>query len=235
MSKTIAFFSPKGGAGKTTATILLANIFHFHFKWKFVVIDADFPQNDIAKTRQEELEDVQESPRLKKLYELLYAENPPYPIVATNISSCANRIEEWKDKVDFILVDIMGSFNQPDIFDLFTKVNHFLIPTRQSKFSVRAALQLYITLQQNVRPRSTEFEDCHIFFNHIPHRNHLTSILPSMPEQFNFLNGFIPQHSAYEFKYLTTLYPIPKDKKEGAKLFEFAQQLIPLLEAVETV
>lgn len=235
MSKTIAFFSPKGGAGKTTATILLANIFHFYFNWKFVVIDADFPQNDIAKTRQEELEDMEESPRLKKLYELLYAEQPPYPIVATNISSCANRIEEWKDKVDFIFIDIMGSFNQPDIFELFTKVNHFLIPTRQSKFSIRAALQLYLTLEKNVRPHSTEFEDCHIFFNHIPYKNHLASIRPSMPPQFNFLTGFIPQHSAYEFQYLTTLYPIPRDKKEGSKLFEFALQLIPLLEGVETV
>lgn len=234
MSKTIAFFSPKGGAGKTTVSILLANILYFYFDWNFVVIDADFPQNDLAKIRKDELAELDNNPRLKKLYELLYAEKAPYPIIPTNIASCVNRIEEWKDKVDFILLDITGTFNQPDLPDLLTRINHFLIPTRQGKSSLRAALQLYITLQQKIRPVSPHFEDCHIFFNHIPFRNRLASISPNIPEQFKILPDFIPQHAAYEFHYQSTLFPIPKTTKEGVKLIQFAQQLVPLLEGVET-
>ena len=232
MSKTISFISPKGGVGKTTVSILFANMFYFQFGWNIVVIDADYPQNSLAKRRKKELAEMEGNPRLKKLYDMLYAERAPYPIIATDIASCPNRIAEWKDKVDLILVDITGTLNNPNLYDLLLEINHFLIPVRQDEFSLISAIEFYVTLFKNVRPDSTCFQDCQLFFNHVPHKHNLPAILADIPKQFKFLSGHIAQHAAYEHTYRTTLYPIPKDKKEGAKLFDFAQQLHHLVEPI---
>lgn len=235
MSKTISFISPKGGVGKTTVTILLANIFYFQFGWNIVVIDADYPQNSLAKRRKKELAEMAENPRLKKLYDMLYSGTVPYPIIATDIASCPNRIAEWTNKVDLILVDITGTLNNPDLYDLLLQINHFLIPARQDEFSLVSAVEFYVTILKNVRPDSSNFRDCHLFFNHVPFKNNLPAILADIPKQFKFLPQFIPQHSAYEHTYRTTLYPIPKHKKEVARVLDFAQQLYPLLEPVTVI
>ena len=43
MSNVIAIISQKGGAGKSTVTTLLANIFFFILGFRIAVIDADYP------------------------------------------------------------------------------------------------------------------------------------------------------------------------------------------------
>ena len=55
MSNVIAIISQKGGAGKSTVTTLLANIFFFDLHFRIAVIDADYPQSSISKKRKKNI------------------------------------------------------------------------------------------------------------------------------------------------------------------------------------
>ena len=44
----VAFSTQKGGAGKTTLTVLVASYLHYVKGYNVAVIDCDFPQHSIA-------------------------------------------------------------------------------------------------------------------------------------------------------------------------------------------
>jgi len=128
MSNVIAIISQKGGAGKSTVTSLLANIFYFILGFRIAVIDADYPQSSIGKKRKKELEVIHADERLKKIYDKIYTHRQPYPILTTNLTSCADKIVQIKNDFDFIFVDVTGTMNHPCFTDILMQVNHFLIP-----------------------------------------------------------------------------------------------------------
>ena len=83
MSNVIAIISQKGGAGKSTVTTLLANIFFFILGFRIAVIDADYPQSSISKKRKKELEVITADERLTRIYQKVYANKDPYPITVS--------------------------------------------------------------------------------------------------------------------------------------------------------
>ena len=51
----LAFSTQKGGAGKTTLTVLAASYLHYLCGYDVVVIDCDFPQHSISEMRERDL------------------------------------------------------------------------------------------------------------------------------------------------------------------------------------
>ena len=53
MKKTnyVAFSTQKGGAGKTTLTVLVASYLHYVKGYNVAVIDCDFPQSSVTPRR----------------------------------------------------------------------------------------------------------------------------------------------------------------------------------------
>jgi len=123
MSNVIAIISQKGGAGKSTVTSLLANIFYFILGFRIAVIDADYPQSSISKKRNKELEVINADERLTRIYNKLYAHKDPYPIITTNLSSCTDKIVQIKNNFDFIFIDVTGTMNHPCFTDILMQVN----------------------------------------------------------------------------------------------------------------
>jgi len=48
----VAFSTQKGGAGKTTLTVLVSSYLHYVKGYHVAVIDCDFPQHSIAEMRE---------------------------------------------------------------------------------------------------------------------------------------------------------------------------------------
>ena len=53
--KCVAFSTQKGGAGKTTLTVLVASYLHYVKDYNVAVIDCDYPQHSIAEMRERDL------------------------------------------------------------------------------------------------------------------------------------------------------------------------------------
>jgi cellulose biosynthesis protein BcsQ len=54
----ISFATQKGGAGKSSFTILVASIAHYVLKYNVAIIDCDYPQLSIANMRKRELGNI---------------------------------------------------------------------------------------------------------------------------------------------------------------------------------
>ena len=51
-TKYVAFSTQKGGAGKTTFTVLVASFLHYVRGYNVAVIDCDYPQCSIVEMRK---------------------------------------------------------------------------------------------------------------------------------------------------------------------------------------
>ena len=62
----IAFSTQKGGAGKTTLTVLVASYLHYVKGMNVAVVDCDYPQHSIAEMRKRDLKTVMEDEHYKR-------------------------------------------------------------------------------------------------------------------------------------------------------------------------
>ena len=221
MSNVIAIISQKGGAGKSTVTTLLANIFFFALHFRIAVIDADYPQSSISKKRKKELEIIRADERLTRIYQTVYANKDPYPIITTNLTSCANKISQLKNEFDFVFIDVTGTMNHPRFTDILMQVNHFLIPVMQDDFSILSGIEFYQLIDRVVRPISTELIDAYLFFNRVPGMHKIDPLLKDLSVHFDFFPFYLSSHVCYERTFRSTIFPIPMKKMEAIKLMEF--------------
>ena len=66
--KFVAFSTQKGGAGKTTLTVLAASYLYYVRGLKVLVVDCDFPQYSIEDMRERDKELIECSPVFKKMF-----------------------------------------------------------------------------------------------------------------------------------------------------------------------
>ena len=63
----VAFSTQKGGAGKTTLTVLVASYLHYELGYDVAVVDCDYPQYSIADMRKRDLNQVEADEHYKSL------------------------------------------------------------------------------------------------------------------------------------------------------------------------
>ena len=63
----IAFSTQKGGAGKTTLTVLMASYLYYVKGYDVAVVDCDYPQFSIKDMRERDLKNIERNPYLRKL------------------------------------------------------------------------------------------------------------------------------------------------------------------------
>ena len=216
----LSVMSQKGGVGKSTVTVLLANLFFFKYGLKVCIIDADYPQCSISKKRKTELDLLEHQAHLAKIYNRIYRINEdssstnsksPYPIIATDLKNCARKITTQKsqaDKFDIILVDAPGTVNQDGLLSYMRQVSHFMIPTLQDDFSIKSALEFY-ALTHQLGAELPNYKDSFLFFNKVPHKNKLSSLVPTLQGKVNLLDTHLSAFTQFERTFRSTLFPIP--------------------------
>lgn len=85
--KYVAFSTQKGGAGKTTLTVLVASYLHYVKGYNVAVIDCDFPQHSIFEMRERDFKMVENDEYYKGLaYEQFtrLGGKKAYPVIESN-------------------------------------------------------------------------------------------------------------------------------------------------------
>ena len=106
----VAISTQKGGAGKTTLTVLVASYLHYVKGYNVAVVDCDFPQYSIHDMRKRDMKAVMEDGHYKVLaYEQLKRlKKNPYPIRCSRaedaIRTAENLVEAQPD-LDFVFFD----------------------------------------------------------------------------------------------------------------------------------
>jgi len=235
MNNVISIYNAKGGVGRSTISVLLANILFFEFNLKVAIIDANAPLHCIFKSRKREMDKIEsgKSPENKlKAFNELYSNRLPYQIISTGINNIPEAILELKsqDYFDFIFVDASDRLQPQHLYKFLLEVNYILIPTSDDEFSLDTAKALHDTIYQKIKPVSKNFKDCQILFNRILGQNILESqVLPTIENKYNVFSQYISKHRLYETEYRSTLFPFSKKTKEGNKLYLFAERFIASL------
>lgn len=95
----IAFSTQKGGAGKTTLTVLVASYLHYVKGMNVAVVDCDYPQHSIAEMRKRDLKTVMEDEHYKLMAykQLQRIRKKAYPIAeSTAEDAITKRTNCWK-------------------------------------------------------------------------------------------------------------------------------------------
>jgi cellulose biosynthesis protein BcsQ len=125
MTKIISFVAQKGGSGKSTMTLIMANYFAYNEKKNVVVIDGDAPQHSLQKLRKSEMED-EDSINKKVLSSHVNSDVETYPIYqcvpsedqeqpSENLYSVSKVIDALvkQGDIDNIFVDLAGTLSSP--------------------------------------------------------------------------------------------------------------------------
>ncbi|GHV19396.1 hypothetical protein FACS1894169_16180 [Bacteroidia bacterium] len=118
----VAFSTQKGGAGKTTLTVLAASCLHYEMGYNVAIIDCDFPQHSIHSMRKRDFKMLEDDEFYKGMaYEQFtrLEGKKAYPIVESDTSRAiadAERIvEDYDMDFDIIFFDLPGTMNNRDL------------------------------------------------------------------------------------------------------------------------
>ena len=114
-TKFVAFSTQKGGAGKTTLTVLAASYLHYVKGFNVAVIDCDYPQHSIVEMRERDLKLALEDEHYKRLaYEqFTRLQKKAYPVVESNTKEALADADYLLPQGDFdyVFFDLPGTIN----------------------------------------------------------------------------------------------------------------------------
>lgn len=158
MTKVISFVAQKGGSGKSTMTLLLANYYAYKEKKNVVVIDGDAPQYNIYKLRAGEKENPDTvADSVYKAHQEVGI--PPYNIFC----AVADPAQENKEKkifsvttlidglvakgdIDYIFVDLAGTINTASFASIIKRVNYIFVPYMEAENLFNSNLEALYTI-----------------------------------------------------------------------------------------
>lgn len=127
-TKFVAFSTQKGGAGKTTLTVLVASYLHYVKGFDVAVIDCDYPQHSIVEMRDRDLKMALEDEHYKRMaYEqFTRLEKKAYPVVESNTKEALADAEYLLPQGDFdyVFFDLPGTINNEDLVHTLAQMDY---------------------------------------------------------------------------------------------------------------
>ena len=112
----VAFSTQKGGAGKTTLTVLTASYLYYVKGYSVAVVDCDYPQYSIARMRERDIRMATEDDYYKRLaYEqLTRLGKKAYPVVESSTKKTLANADYLLPQGDYDIVffDLPGTINE---------------------------------------------------------------------------------------------------------------------------
>ena len=127
----VAFSTQKGGAGKTTLTVLVASYLHYVKGYNVAVIDCDFPQHSIADMRKRDLQMTMEDDHYKLMaYEQFSSLGKKAYVIVE--SSPENAMEDAKAVIeemnpDFVFFDLLGIINNLEVVKILLFMDYIIV------------------------------------------------------------------------------------------------------------
>ncbi|WP_259065077.1 ParA family protein [Mucilaginibacter sp. X4EP1] len=123
----------KGGAGKSTLTLLLANYLTLAKKCKVTVVDSDYQQSLSQKYEKAKL---LENP---ELYEVIAASLEDYPVMYEVYAV---------NKKEIVLIDLPGKLDDDGLIPIFKSADLIICPFAYDEFSFESTILFSVVLRQ---------------------------------------------------------------------------------------
>ena len=167
-TKVLSILSQKGGCGKSSLTCIMASYLAFSKKKKVLVLDADYPQHTFSKWRKDDLEFLESQESVKAQFG---AQNiKPYEVIGCDINQngsvpyVLDILEKANGVFDYVLIDLPGTFNNPNLGNILAHINIVLVPFTDAKEVFRSSFESCVVLF-NIRQKLGLEQKIYAFWN----------------------------------------------------------------------
>lgn len=243
--KFIAFSTQKGGAGKTTFTVLTASYLHYVCGYNVMVVDCDFPQYSInqMRTRDAALLDTN-----LPLHELAVAQfskiqKSTYPILCSTpeeaIATVNDHLAQCEEPIDYVFFDLPGTFNSEGVIHTLSNVDYIFTPVAADKISLESTVSFASVVKEHIvdNPESGT-KGIYLFWNMVDGREktNLYSVYEAVIRKMGvpILQTFIPNTTRYKKEgadegvnlFRSTIFPASRPMLRGSRLVEFVNEVL---------
>ncbi len=244
----VAFSTQKGGAGKTTLTVLVASYLHYEMGYHIAIIDCDFPQHSIHNMRERDLNMALEDEFYKGIaYEQFSRlDKKAYPVVESNtfdaIADAEKLAEESDTGFDIIFFDLPGTMNNKDLIHTLANMDYLIAPISASRVVMESTLDYMISVRDNIiATGKTNIKAMYLLWNLVDGRekSELYEVYEGVIRELDFplLKTFLPnavrfrreQNIEHKPLFLSTLFPPDKSLLKGSNIDTLTDELLELL------
>lgn len=242
----VAFSTQKGGAGKTTLTVLAASYLHYLCDYNVVVIDCDFPQHSISEMRERDLKMAMEDEHYKLMAYKQFStlQKKAYEVIE---SSPENAVEDAKEAIealnpDFVFFDLPGTINNPSVVRTLSFMDYIIAPISADRLVLESTLQYVITINDAlVTPGKTNIKGIFLLWNLVDGRekSELYEVYEEVIEKLGFpiFNTFLPDSKRFRREltgnhralFRSTLFPADKTLIRGSNLDLLMDEMLQTL------
>ena len=144
-TKFIAFSTQKGGAGKTTLTVLTASYLHYVKGLNVGVVDCDFPQFSIVDMRKRDFENIEGNQQLcrQAFEQCKRLKKKSYPVKDSRPEDAIAVGREMAEDydLDIVFFDLPGTLNNPDVLKVVSQMDYVFCPIIADKVVLQSSLQ----------------------------------------------------------------------------------------------
>jgi len=150
----VAFSTQKGGAGKTTLTVLTASHLHYVKGYNVAVVDCDYPQFSITDMRKRDVAQVMNDFHYKRMAHVQFSQigKPAYAVEdCTPVDSIgiAEQLQK-EDELDFIFFDLPGTLNAAGVVKTLACMDYVFVPVSADRVVMESTLHFATTLNDNL-------------------------------------------------------------------------------------
>lgn len=251
MSKEIfaAFYTQKGGAGKSTMTILVASYLHYVKNYNVAVIDCDTPQASICDLREHEIKVINENAYFKSLAynHFLNLGKKSYPVIRSNAGDALDEAERlMRDeavKPDIIFFDLPGTLKSNDVIKTLSQMDYIFTPISADRLDMESSLQFVTLFNENlITTGIAKTKGLHLFWTKVDGRekNELYGMYESIMEEMNIsiMKTRLPDSKRFRKEMLgdrknifrSTFFPAEKSQMKGSNIDLLSDEIVSLIQ-----
>ena len=229
-TKFVAFSTQKGGAGKTTLTVLAASYLHYVKGFNVAVIDCDYPQHSIVEMRERDLKLALEDEHYKRLaYEqFTRLQKKAYPVVESNTKEALADADYLLPQGDFdyVFFDLPGTINNEDLIHSLAGMDYLVAPISADRVVMESTLNYAVVVKEHIMGREkSRMKGLYMLWNMVKELE-LPVLKTFLPDTKRFRRE---QNASRRSVFRSTLFPADRSLIRGSNLDKLVDELIELL------
>lgn len=242
----VAFSTQKGGAGKTTLTVLAASYLHYVKNYNVAVIDCDYPQHSIADMRERDLKMVLEDKHYEGMaYEqFTRIDKKAYPVIESNTQEAIADAEYLipQDDYDFIFFDLPGTMNNEYLIHALAEMDYLIAPISADRVVLESTLNYLLVVKDHImQTGKSKIKNLYLLWNMVDGRekSELYEVYEAVIAELGFplFKTFLPdtkrfrreQSVNHKALFRSTLFPADKLLLKGSNLDALTDEFLELI------
>lgn len=243
----VAFSTQKGGAGKTTLTVLVASYLHYVKGANVAIVDCDFPQYSIHDMRKRDMDMTMKDDHYKLMaYEQFKRlQKKAYPVVCSkpeDAAGAAKRLADSSQPLDYIFFDLPGTINNPNVVKTIAAMDYIFCPIAADRVVMTSSMQFATVINEHmISTGKTNIKGLHLLWNMVDGREktELYTVYEKVCAELALpiLKTFLPDSKRFRKEVATerkavfrsTLFPADKSLVRGSNLDTLVDEILNII------